>query len=273
MYTKAGLDSLMDVAVRDGFTDLLLAARPDTSASLWFSSSLLPVNSRRIDGLAPGGYLIREAHKRGVRVHIWWYLGYWAYDSYPGARSAWNLANSMDGRCNQLAWVNWDDAGARGMMVAVAGDLLAQNPGVDGIHFDYIRYHHTATGCPTATPDDVTAFLRAVRAVMGDAELSVSISGNRSRNELVKRDVPQWLGEGLVDEALVMSYTSVPMSEKLAYIAGLPEQWRIVPGVPSNATKAVLCAQVAQWRAAGFWDFGVFDSVTWTQGMAECFDN
>jgi len=34
-----------------------------------------------------------------------------------------------------------------------------------------------------------------------------------------------------------------------------------------------LCAQVAQWRGAGFRDFGVFDSVTWTQGMAECFDN
>ena len=276
MYTKAGLDSLMDVAVRDGFTDLLLAARPDTQAATWFSMTTAAVQSRRIGGLAVGQYFINAAHEHGLRAHAWLYTGWWGtYNGVNYSRStSWNTAYLSDARCNSIEWMNWTQAGARKMVADFVADLLRSNAGLDGVHLDYMRVHSDQSRCPLISLDDVTAGLAAVRAVVPrDVELTTSISGSASRNALVKRDVPQWLGEGLVDEALVMSYTSVPMSEKLAYIAGLPEQWRIVPGVPSNATKAVLCAQVAQWRGAGFWDFGVFDSVTWTQGMAECFDN
>jgi len=264
LYTQAGIDELVDRTVGK-FTDLVLAARLDGDARMWFRSSLAAMQDRQIDGLTIGEYLIQRAHEKGMRVHAWIYTGWWAtYLQMKDPPSAtWNTSTLDDGRCNTVAWVNMAEPGARQMIAGMVGDLVAQNQGLDGIHLDYIRVHHTQSACPVITPDHISQLLiEARRAIGRDCELTVSISGNQVRNEEVKRDVPRWLSEGLADQALMMSYTSVPIADKLAYIATLPSRarWRIVPGVSDVDGTESLRDQLGQWAAAKYNRFAVFDS-------------
>lgn len=271
LYTQAGIDELVDKTAGK-FTDLMLAARLDDNARVWFRSSLAAMQDRQINGLTIGEYLIQRAHEKGMRVHAWVYTGWWVtymqMNDPPPA--AWNTSTLDDPRCNTIPWVNLAEPGARQMIAEMVGNLVAQNQGLDGIHLDYIRVHHTQSECPVITPDHISQLLIEVRRAIGnDCELTVSISGNRARNEDVKRDVPRWLSEGLVDQALMMSYTSIPIPEKLAYIATLPARStrRIVPGVSSEEGAESLRDQLEQWKAAGYNRFAVFDSYHLTDGM------
>jgi len=270
LYTAAGITALL-TQTQGTFTDVMLAARPDTSANLWFKSSLLGMQALLPSGQTVGEYFIEQAHARGMRAHIWLYVGHWAYAAYPGVQASWNMATSADPTCNAIAWVDFSSAAARTMIVNIVMDLIAQNTGIDGVHLDYIRYHDSNTNCPSAALANVTALLTTLKPLMGSVELSVSISGNATRNLNVKRDVSTWLNNELVDKALMMSYVSVPMTEKLAYIPTLPNYDRIVPGCTDNegATAAERLAtfqmQWNTWRAAGYGaQMGVFDTVRLT---------
>lgn len=273
LYTRDGIDELIDTTAGE-FTDLMLAARSDNDARMWFRSSLIEMHDQRIDGLTPGEYLIQRAHERGMRVHAWIYTGWWYtyVRMHDPPDSAWNTRNIDDSRCDKIAWVNFAEPGAREMIASVVGDLVEQNEGLDGIHLDYIRVHHTLSECPVITPDHISQTLLDVREAIGDCELTASISGNKRRNRAVKRDIPRWLSEGLVDHALMMSYVSVSVPEKVAYIDTLPSDatWRIVPGLSDEYGVESFREQLVQWQDAGYDDrFAVFDSYRLDDGILE----
>jgi hypothetical protein len=271
-FTQAKLAALLSLC-RGRFSDLMLAVRQDDDARSWFPSSLLRERPERIDGLLPGAWLVEQAGKLGMKVHVWLYAG-WAA-SYGAALfslpAGWNhaAAYSSDARCNPVAWIDYSLPAVRDMVADVCADWLARTPGLAGVHLDYIRIHHLMSECPHILPAHISECIREIRAAIGAAkELTVSISGNLSRNTLVRRDVPGWLTEpGLIDYALMMSYTSVPLAERLAYLATLPNAERVTPGVSTTDGLDSLRDQLAGWGAAGRSEFCVFDSYRLTSDM------
>jgi hypothetical protein len=271
-FTAAKLEALLSLC-QGRFSDLLFVARQDDDARSWFPSSLLRERAERIDGLLPGAWLVEQAAALGMKVHIWLYTG-WAA-SYGAALfslpAGWNHAAAYagDSRCNPVNWIDYSLPAVRQMVADVCADWLVQTPGLAGIHLDYIRIHHLMSECPHILPAHITECIRQIRAAIGvEKELTVSISGNLSRNTLVRRDVPAWLSEaGLIDYALMMSYTSVPLADRLAYLATLPEADRVTPGVSTTDGIDSLQAQLAGWNAAGRSEFCVFDSYRLTSDM------
>lgn len=271
-FTKSKIDSFL-AKVPGKFTDVIVAARQDNDARTWFASSLLGMRVERIDGLLPGEYFIKKATELGIKIHLWLYTGYWS--TYASALTPfptiWNM-KQLPYPCNRQAWINWTIPECRAAVCGIVADYVTLNPGLAGVFFDYARIHSDATGCGVDMKDSITAFLTEVRPMLGGRELSVAMSGTASRNANVRRHPVRWLGENIVDWILVMSYVSVPIADRLAYLTTLPNPERVYPGIsivdPVGGTDQARFDQFKYhydaWRNAGYNRFCLFDSTKLT---------
>lgn len=104
-----------------------------------YESGLVATSERVKEGFDPLGYLVPEAHRRGLKVHAWFVLGMVGEDGDSpilDERPEWALVGP-DGKTAH--WLNFTRPDVR----RFAGDLVlevVERYGVDGVHFDYTRY-------------------------------------------------------------------------------------------------------------------------------------
>jgi uncharacterized lipoprotein YddW (UPF0748 family) len=107
----------------------------------WFKSSLSPLAERVAPDFDPLGCMIGLAHAKGLQVHAWFVCGSygWAtkgvFDEHPD----WALQPL---RPSTQRWYDLGKPEVRQFETDVMLDCLRRYD-VDGLHFDYIRYHDT----------------------------------------------------------------------------------------------------------------------------------
>ena len=249
------------------FTDLFVSIRSDSDGRSYFDSNLYNLRPERLDGLLPGVYFIKRAAELGMRVHAWLYTAYMSsYQEmiFPPSSSYSSLAIG-DPDCSTVNWINWSMPDVREMVAQVSADFCQANPGLAGIHLDYIRTDASQRNCEVITPDHITKTIEQVRDTIAPLAVTVAVSGAPERNARTNRDVATWL-DGLVDGVVMMSYTSLPLAGRIEYAQSLPNNQLLLPGVPvyvpdSDAQEqALLSEHLAAWNSAGWTDLAFFDS-------------
>lgn len=258
------------------FTDLLISVRSDDDGRCYFNSELYALRPERLDGLPPGQYFVREATRLGMRVHAWFYTAF--FGSYRALLDPpppeWSTASLDDPSCNQEDWINWSLPEVRQMVAQVSADLMRSNPGLAGIHLDYIRTRASQVNCPILDPDQITQTIELVRAAI-DGEVTVAVSGSAVKNARSRRDIETWLWREIVDGAVIMSYTSEPLADRIAYARSLPNNHLLLPGVPTYAPdedddeQATFQEHLDAWEQAGFPNLSFFDSRTLDRVLGE----
>jgi peptidoglycan/xylan/chitin deacetylase (PgdA/CDA1 family) len=129
-------EDLVGPARRIGLTDLLVKAYDPYEGALFGPG-------RENDAFFNG--MIDEAHRAGMRVHAWFPI---CYDPQRlKQHPEWGMVDANGLRSDE--WVCPTNAAWRKEFLAMFKDLL-DNYGVDGIHFDYIRFPN-AEVCQCAT--------------------------------------------------------------------------------------------------------------------------
>ena len=119
-------EDLVGPARRIGLTDLLVKAYDPFEGALFGPG-------RENDGFFNG--MIDEAHRAGIRVHAWFPI---CYDPQRLKKHPeWGMVDANGLRSDE--WVCPTNAAWRKEFLAMFKNLL-DNYGVDGIHFDYIRF-------------------------------------------------------------------------------------------------------------------------------------
>lgn len=155
VYNHPQVDELVNNVVRAGANTIIVQVRRHGDA--WYNNTLEP---RAADPrLAPAaefdplGYLIEKAHSMGVRVHAWVVVSVacrpsdrlWGHPGHvctahgPGAQGAerWTTA-TFEGQ--QVGDLDFGHPAAIQHLEGVLGHLLRAYPGLDGVHWDYIRF-------------------------------------------------------------------------------------------------------------------------------------
>ncbi len=104
---------------------------------VYFHSSLCPMADGVQPGYDPLGYMIEQCHKRGIQVHAWFVNGAYGaqevrhvLDKHPD----WAVQNGLGG-----FWYDFSKPEVRRFESDLMLECLRKY-GVDGLHFDYIRY-------------------------------------------------------------------------------------------------------------------------------------
>ncbi len=119
-------ENLVGHARRLGLTDLLVKAYDPFDGALFGPG-------RENDGFFNG--MIDEAHRAGIRVHAWFPI---CYDPQRLKKHPeWGMVDANGQRSDE--WVCPTNAAWRQEFLAMFKSLL-DNYGVDGVHFDYIRF-------------------------------------------------------------------------------------------------------------------------------------
>jgi uncharacterized lipoprotein YddW (UPF0748 family) len=122
-----------------------------------FDSSLAPKYPKVSAGFDPLAYLVPKAHDRGIKVDAWFLVGRVAgNDASPiiSAHPDWALVGP-DG--DTIPWLNFARPDVRQFVL----DLMLETVdryGVDGLHFDYLRYPGPSWGFD---PYSIEAFNKA----------------------------------------------------------------------------------------------------------------
>lgn len=277
LTSKAQADAFVALVSRK-FSDVMISVRADNDARVWFTSKLTETRPERIDGQLGGAYLTDKLHTAGVRVHAWFYVGFWyTYTKMHNPPPAeWNLAFLPEYNTN---WANFSIEGMRQKIADHVADI-ANTSGLDGVHLDYLRLNEDNLDSPLITYKHVTDVARRVRAGIGSKMMSAAFSGRGAdvaRQQ--RRDVWTWLQEpGLFDALQMMSYVSVPLDDKLAWARSLPDPSElIVPGVPTfyvddtgrSRPSAENCSYHTLWWIKNSYQtqLAYFDSMTLTAEM------
>lgn len=274
---QASADAFVDL-VAGKFTDVMLTTRADDNGRVWFNSDLTIMRPERIDGQPGGVYLLDKLHERGVRVHAWFYTGFWGtyIRMHELPPIEWNM-NHIEGY--DTSWSNYSIAGMRDLIAAHTIDIMESND-LDGAHLDYLRLRGDNLDTPLVSHDDITDVARLIRAGIDDKVLTAYFSGRGASMALrQKRDVVTWLTEpGLFDALQMGSYITEPLEDRRAWLESLPENHKILPGVPTftrdddgRATPSYenFTEHTEWWNDNGYTDLAYFDSWTLTQTMVD----
>lgn len=249
-FTKEEVDSTIAAARKAGLNALFIEVRK--CADAYYNSSLEPRGAEIAPHFDPLAYTIERAHAEGIQVHAWLVI----YRAWAGKSSPTNPDHIV---LKHPDWLNVDFAGnnrgpegiyldpgvpeVRDHILAVVEDIV-KHYGVDGIHYDYIRYpgrdwgyseralsiyrQETGTeGKPEPTDprwqqwrrDQVTTLVQAVhdrvKAIAPDVAISASTIPwgdcpedftEASPYTKVYQDWRSWLARGLIDANCPMVY-------------------------------------------------------------------
>lgn len=216
MWLEFYASTLNTAYVAEVLADCQQANVSDLMVNLYWSDGLLlhsdlyTESAQRLDGEVVFDYVIAEADKVGVRIHIFWCSGLWNYITshrIAGQPSAWNTANLPD--CSDT-WMNYGDATYIAAMADAAEDWLDENPGLAGIHLDMIRYlEGMADGSASLEDTDPRDAVEAVHAVTLPRALKLTcavIDRDSADPNRWSQDFVSWLAGGYMELALTMSY-------------------------------------------------------------------
>lgn len=274
---KATADAFVEM-VRGKFSDVMLTSRADNNGRTWFNSELTVIRPERIDGKPGGAYLIDRLHGADIKVHAWFYIGFWGtyIRMHNPPPDVWNMRAHPD---YSDSWCNFSIEGMRQFIADHVSDIVNGND-LDGGHLDYLRLRGDNLGCPFVSYDDVTDVARRVRAGIGNKMLTAAFSGRGAEMvERQRRDVWTWLQEpGLFDRLQMMSYVSRPLDFKYTWLLSLPNHDKVLPGVATferdSAGKAApsyenFTDHTTWWYDHDRMDLAYFDSHTLRQNMVD----
>jgi uncharacterized lipoprotein YddW (UPF0748 family) len=167
LTSRAKIQGMLDASSEGGITDLLVQVRGRGDA--YFPSEQAPVAPNlkaawQSEGdFDPLSLITREAHARGMRVHVWLnvYL-VWSKGSPPSGHviqqhPEWVAVNANGVAMDALSFRKMEAAGTEGVylepgncdvvrhFLGIVDEILLRYP-VDGIHLDYVRYPRMNVG-------------------------------------------------------------------------------------------------------------------------------
>lgn len=157
VITPTVADKTLDQARRSGVDNIYLLVFYREQA--WFRTALCPMSGGVKDGFDPLGYCIQGGHKRGMKVHAWFVNGEAGDSGGPGAIMSkhpdWQAENAQGGKS---LWFDFTKAEVRRFQKDLMLSAVKGYPGLDGVHFDYIRFPDASLGYG---PTSLKAFRKA----------------------------------------------------------------------------------------------------------------
>lgn len=105
----------------------------------WFKSSLSPMAADVPEGFDPLGYLVKNAHARGIDVHAWFVCGASGAAASSGVFARHPEWRQQEGRAGGTPWYDLGRPEVRKFECDVMLECV-KNYELDGLHLDYIRY-------------------------------------------------------------------------------------------------------------------------------------
>jgi len=182
-----------------------------------------------VGDLTPEVDLVDKLRATGIRIFVWWAVGYWpagGLEWYDNAPSSWKLRTNSECKLN---------AGRADVQSAIAAYAvgLAQRDDIDGVLLDYFRYQDGAAKRNSfLSADDWTNAITSIRTALGDRELVLAgvpydAGGYPGYNfDMAGCSQPWdgWLEEGLLDIVLAMEYwDAVGLTEMLPNYDGIAQ--------------------------------------------------
>lgn len=265
-----GWEESAKILSRFGFTDVIINVAWADEAS--YHSNILEMAPEcvvRGDALEK---FIPACHKYGLRCHGW-VVSWKCRDvrrhaaCYARMKEEGRLQKDASGNIND--WLCANDLRNRRQMAGVYAELASR--GVDGIHFDYIRFpdqHHChCEGCGQRLRakygqvkdslylkcwrelriESISSFVkdvsRNVRAEYPKIVISAAVFPNVfSSGAKVGQDWPSWIKNGLVDFVCPMSYTQ-DVSQYRRYVRTVCGEAGISHCCPGIGVSASICPQ------------------------------
>jgi uncharacterized lipoprotein YddW (UPF0748 family) len=220
------IDELLADATSRGIFDLVVQVRGRGDA--YYRSSLEP-RALALDGtdLDPLDHLIRFGAAVGVRIHAWGNVFFVWSDKDGNLPSSpahlvyrhpeWLLRPGGVKYLDPVGGSDWEgiyidpaNAAAREHTLAVYADIVTRY-GVEGFHYDYVRYPQVSYAMSPEDHEHVTALVREGAKRLRRARPGIVISAAVFPDPLVARDRvlqrwPEWAAEGLIDLLCPMAY-------------------------------------------------------------------
>lgn len=215
LQTESAIEELLSVCQTGHITHVVPVMHRWDGALL--NSTMLIKTGLRLGGLLPINYLTQEAHEIGIKVMPWWILGTteewiqsWDYIWPGGFPTEWNTNQLSD--CN-ISCLNFSLPEVRQTIQEIAIDLKTQNPEMDGLSIDYVRYEGgMAQEVASLNRLDIDLTVQNIAEIWGLLVLSgvpPYVSGDYAGGwdtEGCAQHWEEWVALGLVDYVKAMNY-------------------------------------------------------------------
>lgn len=135
--TEEDANTVLEKAEQAGFEQIFVGVF-ETGTTI-YPSAVAEQNKDVLPGLDPLVYLVEQAHQKGIQVHAWFEVGRVANrrgeSAVIEAHPDWALVGPEG---QTVPWLNFTHPEARAFIREMVMETVAR--GVDGIHFDYLRY-------------------------------------------------------------------------------------------------------------------------------------
>ena len=143
VITEEDVDTVVQKAEQGGFEQIFVSVF-GTGTTI-YPSAVAEQDDDVLPGLDPLAYLIEQAHEKGIQVHAWFEVGRIANSRGESvvieAHPDWGLVGPEG---QTMPWLNFTHPEARVFIGDMVMEVVAR--GVDGVHFDYLRYPDSAWG-------------------------------------------------------------------------------------------------------------------------------
>lgn len=143
VITEEDVDTVVQKAEQGGFEQIFVSVF-ETGTTI-YPSAVAQQNDDVLPGLDPLAYLVEQAHGKGIQVHAWFEVGRIANSRGESAvieaHPDWGLVGPEG---QSMPWLNFTHPEARVFIGDMVMEVVAR--GVDGVHFDYLRYPDSAWG-------------------------------------------------------------------------------------------------------------------------------
>jgi uncharacterized lipoprotein YddW (UPF0748 family) len=135
--TEDDANAVLEKAEQAGFEQIFVGVF-ETGTTI-YPSAVAEQNEDVFYGFDPLAYLVEQAHQRGIQVHAWFEVGRVANHRGKSAVIEAHPDWAMVGPEGQtVPWLNFTHPEARAFVREMVMEAVGR--GVDGVHFDYLRY-------------------------------------------------------------------------------------------------------------------------------------
>jgi len=140
-------DALLDRAAAMNLNSLYVLVFANRGHAA-YRSDIVPMMEGIEPGFDPLAYLVREGHRRGMQVHAWFVNGSYGWGRQEGVLDQRPEWRAMDLSGRRTDWYDLCQPQVRQWETRLMCEVLERYE-VDGVHFDYIRFHdRSVCTCP-----------------------------------------------------------------------------------------------------------------------------